>query len=274
MSEPRWAEVSEVEIATAISPASFCAPGARDDLSPIDDYYAYVEELLKLGLPKAFDENSTLGKLLLLGLVSGVENYVRAILAGLIRVCPICRATASDHQIPFGAIDFYGDEGVELSLFDATSLAGDDEIRKKTQKLLALPVPSQGSLDGALKEFGKVCELRHAAIHARGRLGRGNARALGLGPQNENSVLTLTYSGIQTAGAICHSMVRSYNRFLFRETIQRWIAHSRFTGDWGSDGATFSELFNMFHSKTDAVGPGNAYQCYRALIPTISVASP
>src|SRR5439155_1081418 len=95
---------------------------------------------LTLGDQAALVASPTLGRLLVLGLVSGVELYFRAILTGLLRCCPICRGHAADQVIPFGAIDYYGSDEVEWGLFDAMSLAGATEIRTRTQRLLAIDV--------------------------------------------------------------------------------------------------------------------------------------
>lgn len=272
MSEPRWTCVCETETTTALEASDFCRSAADAGQSPVDDYYTYVEHLLTLGDATALETSDTLGRLLLLGLVSGVEVYFRAVLAGVIRVCPVSRAHAADQQIPFGAIDYYGSDAVEWGLFDASSLAGLEEIRSRTRKLLGIDLPRGGSLDGALREFDKICHLRHAAVHARGALGRGNATALGLGPESGRMALELAMPTLHRAGVACHSSVRAYNRFIYRTTVERWLERGRFAGTWAEDRAIFQPLFDLFHSRIDKSGPANAFHAYRSLERVISAA--
>lgn len=270
MSEARWALVCESETATALDASDFCKAAADVGQSPIDDYYTYVEQLLRLGDPATLATNDTLGRLLLLGLVSGVEVYFRAILAETIRVCPVSRAQAADQQIPFGAIDYYGIDAVEWGLFDASSLAGRDAIRSRTGKLLGITISQGDSLDGALREFDKVCHLRHAAVHARGGLGRGNASALGLEVEEGRMALTLGFPTLHQAGLACHSTVRAYNRFIYRKTVERWLGRARFSGSWPEDRAVFKPLHDLFYSRVDRKGPPNAFQAYRSLVSVIN----
>lgn len=265
MSEPSWLNVCEPEVAAALSGDAFSGPLEQLQSSPLDDYYGYVEHLLTLGHSAALAASPALGRLLLLGLVGAAEAYFRSVITGVLRLCPVCRANAADQLIPFGAIDYYGSSEVEYGLFDASSLAGAAEIRKRTQNLLGITVKDGSSTAAALAEFDKVCHLRHAAVHARGTLGRGNAAALGLGSSYGRRTLAVTFGNLQDAGLVCHSAVRAYNRFLYQAVVGRWVGQSVLSGTWASDKDRFAPLFELFRSKKDGVGPVNAYQAYRSL---------
>lgn len=268
MSDPAWLRVCEPEVATTLRSRSFSGPVEKLRSSPIDDYYVYVEHLLTLGDSAALTASPTLGRLLLLGLVGGVEAYLRSALTGVLRLCPLCRSNAADQLIPFGAVDYYGVSEFELGILDTSSLASAVEIRKRTQSLLGIPVKEGSSISAALAEFDKVCHLRHAAVHARGTLGRGNAAALGLGASDGRRTLIVTFKSLQDAGLVCHSAVRAYNRFLYERVVSRWLGESILSGAWDSDKYRFGPLFDMFRSKKDGVGPANAYQAYRSLVKT------
>jgi hypothetical protein len=263
--EAAWLQVCEPEEASVLSTGDFCSDTIAPGGSPIDDYYEYVEHLLTLGDEVALQASPTLGRLLVLGLVSGVELYFRAILAGLLRCCPICRAHASDQLIPFGTLDYYGSDDVEWGLFDAMSLAGAREIRTRTQKLLAIEIRAGTSISAALDEFDKVCHLRHAAVHSRGTLSRGNAVALGIGRDAGRRTLTISLPALHQAAAACHSVVRAYDRFLFEQTLHRWFGTEMLTGEWESDRRIFKPLFDLVYSRRDALAPSSAYNCYRKL---------
>lgn len=269
MSDPSWLCVCEAEVATSLSPGDFSGALDRVTASPIDDYYSYVEHLLTLGSEAALGSSPTLGRLLLLGLVSGVESYFRSIIAAVLRVCPIARLTAANQPIPYGALDYYGVNEVELGLFDTSSLAGSGEIRKRTQALLGITIERDTSTYAALESFDKVCHLRHAAVHARGSLGRGNAAALALGREEHRRALLVSFSALQQAGIICHSTVRAYNKTVYRRVVERWLAEKVLIGDWQADRSKFKPLYGLFRSAKDASGPANAYVAYRSMLKSL-----
>jgi hypothetical protein len=269
VSDPRWTVVCQDESAIEIDFQKFCGATVAGVESPIDDYYRYVEHLLTLGTEASLAQSETLGRLLLLGLVTGVEVYLRSILTGVLKICPSCRACAADQMIPFGAVDYYGIDSVEWGLFDSSSLAGAGEIKARTKKLLGLDINPATSLDAALAKFDKICHLRHAAVHARGALGRGNATALGLAPESGFRTLRMGFPTLHQAGGVCHSVVRAYNRFIYRSIVERWIADGRLVGSWESDQALFHPLFALFRSGIDDCGPGNAYHAWQALRPIL-----
>jgi hypothetical protein len=265
MPEPQWTIVCEPEAATALRGADFCSGTRAGGGSPIDDYYEYVEHLLTFGGADELAASATLGRLLVLGLVSGVEAYFRGVLTALLKICPLARSHAADQQLPFGAIDYYGLEGVELGLFDRASFASAKNICGQTRNLLGIQIPDRSSVKAALDEFDKVCHLRHAAVHARGAIGRGNAAALGLDRADGLQALSVSFPALQSAGLACHSAVRAYNRFVYKKTVERWLAAGQMTRSWRQDKVLYQPLFDLFRSKRDSVGPSRAYDAYRAL---------
>jgi hypothetical protein len=265
VSDPRWTVVCAPEAAVEVVGDDFCTASASASDSPIDDYYAYVEGVLRLGNPPSLAANTTLGRLLVLGLVSGVESYLRAVISGLIKICPAARGSAADQMLHFGAIDYYGLDFVELGLFDAASLASSEELRRATKRFLGLEIRAGSSVHAALDEFNKACHLRHAAVHSRGRFNRGNAGVLGLAAVAAPAYLDVNFAALQGLGAACHSFVRSYNRFLYNSTVTRWLAAGELSGDWKSDKPAYTALFALFYSKTDQAGPRTAHSAYRSL---------
>lgn len=265
MAEPHWSVVCQAESTVRVTPGDLCAALPVVRHSPIDDYYDYVEHVLTLGQEEDLASSSTLGRLVLLGLVSGVESYFRAVLAGLLRTCPCAQRCAADQPIPFGAVDHYGPDLVALALFDSGSLAGAGEVSSKTKKLLGIDVPNGSSLAAALTEFDKICHLRHAAVHSRGTLARRNVVALGIPSGTSPLALQLSLAGLHQAGAACHSVVRAYNRYVYRTTVERWLADGLMCGTWSVDRDSFQPLFDLFVSLRDMAGPKRAYDAYRGL---------
>ena len=218
MSEPAgWVCVSASSGPQSVTVASCCFPTVQDVLSPIDAYYEFSEKVLQLGDASALANSPILGRLLLLGLVSGVEAYLRSVLAGVLKICPLSRKQAADQPLTLSALDYYGIDEVELGLFDRSSLAGANEVRSWTKRLLGLDL--DGGCSAALSEYDLVCHLRHASVHAQGILGSGNARELGLAAPGRQSV-SLDFGALQQVGAVCHGMVRSYNRWLYERMLR------------------------------------------------------
>jgi hypothetical protein len=267
-SEPEWCQISASEEAVSLTGfESFCGDADTGNANAIDSYYAYTRELLLLGNWEALEEHPILGRLLLLGVASGVEQYFRTLLSEVIGLCPIARESAASQMIALGSVGYYGDRHA-LGLFENTSFASKGEIRKKTQNVLGVPIPDKSSVAKAIELFETVCCLRHASVHARGELSPGNIRELGLSPTNRKAV-RIGYAQFQVVAQVSHNLVRAYNRFLFKALLERWIARGLFSVDWDHDKKLFNPLFQAFKSRRDAVGPRNGYQAYRKLRPAI-----
>ena len=105
----KWCIVNTPEQqGTAFDVSSFCTSMSESEPSPIDDFYTYSRDIIKLGSPSRLTENPILGRLLLLALVSGVELYFRSILSGIIKHCPIARKHAFKQQISLENVEYYG----------------------------------------------------------------------------------------------------------------------------------------------------------------------
>jgi hypothetical protein len=212
-----------------------------------------------------------LGKLLVMGLVAGVESYIRSILLGVTTTCPSSRELVADQMIAVGSIDYYGVKHVNLALFEGVSFAGDTEITKKTKQLTGVTWTPLSSVDVALKAFDRICHMRHAAIHAQGALNRGNARALGINASNGRKLnIVIELADLHHAARICIDFVRAYNIELYRGIVQKWLSAKILTGTWRTDKVFYKPLFDLFYSKHDLVGPDTAYRSYRLLLPSLA----
>jgi hypothetical protein len=265
-----WLEVNAPEQALSLALDDCCTHlPAQSTLSPIDGYYESARHILTLGTPDALAESATLGRLLLLGLVGNVEVYLRSVISGVIRICPLAKAAASVHPIPYGAIAYYGVEGPEEGLFESISLADPRQIRSRSEKLLGVAVPSSGSLAAALDEFGRVCELRHAAIHQHGALNSANVATLGFSTAGGMRHVELTVTGLHSVASVCQSVVRAYNRFVFEKVVERWCSTSTLSGGWSRDKELFEPLFRLMRSREDGVAPATGYLAFLNLRPLL-----
>lgn len=242
----------------------------RDDAlaSPIDDFYEHITRLIPLGEAERLADNDALGRALLLGLVSATELYFRQILAAMVNVCPLTRGHASKQMVPLGAVDYYGAD-VGFGLLDGVSLASKGELKRQTVRLTAIDFPNGSSVSQAVEEFEKLCEFRHAATHARGNLGHQNIRDLAIEAGGERLALRVLLDGLHESAGVCQNVVRAYNRFIFRRTVERWIAEGVLEASWAADRERFLALYQTFRSVRDGSGPASPYRAYLNLRPTL-----
>ncbi|QSO54074.1 hypothetical protein JZ785_10045 [Alicyclobacillus curvatus] len=218
--------------------------------SPIDEYYKVTTEIVRLTDPALLVTNPVLSQLIILGVVSAVEGYLRAIFCEILDTCPFARKHAASKQIRFGALDYYEFNRLAEALFDMSSFASHSETKSKTRELLGMEFNKGSSIEVALVNFDMVCNLRHCAIHSGGTLNAHNAKELGLSKDYVNKKLQPNSVSLQDAMKICHSFVRAFNQFAFNETFKRWIPQ-RFRGNWKSEKRQFITLIDIFWSKTD-----------------------
>ena len=78
---------------------------AAGPASPIDNFYNCVSSIILIGTEEALHSNEALGKVLLLGVVSASEHFFRAILAGLVYICPVVRKKAESLTLSLGGLN-------------------------------------------------------------------------------------------------------------------------------------------------------------------------
>ena len=235
MPEPRWTEISASEATVLLTPADFCCPHAGQLDSPIDGVYLNIQSLVVLGAQPALDANPVLGRLLLLGFVSSVDDYFRRVLSRLVSICPLARPRVSDRQVPFGAMDYYDPSQTGLALFENVSFSSVKDVANHTKSVAGLHFPEKSSVAIALERFEHLCHMRHAATHAGGALNSRNARELGLASGGTVHQVILNENRLQTAAGVCYSAVRAYNRWLYRGVVEQWIGTNLLSADWSLD---------------------------------------
>jgi hypothetical protein len=252
---------NKVEEAVALDYGALCVDVPESTLSPIDEYYGHVTELVvRAGRPENANDHVLLG-LLLLELVSAAELYFRQVLASLPGICPLVRAHCDTQMIPFGAMSYYTKDWRVLGTMEHAGLSGKGEIAKATRNIVGIDIKDNSSPGIALADFEKVCQLRHAVVHARGRLWFRNLNELGLRAEQPQRV-QLEVLGFQALVAKTHNAVRAYNRFVVNAVVQGWIARNILKGKWVSDKRRFSLLHGLFYSRVDGAGESAPRQAY------------
>lgn len=258
MSDVSLLTLSKGEESVKLDLATLCVQAERSTLSPIDEYYAHAKELLVLSL----SADELLLRLLLLELVSTAEMYFRQVLASLPRMCPVSKECASKAHLALGAMTYYHEDWLPLGLLEHQSLSGKGEVKKATFHLTGIAVPENGSVSKALEDFERICQLRHAIVHARGNLWFKNASDLGL-PLDPQLQVRLNAMGFQTLVAQCHNAVRAFNAYIAEKILGNWIGKRVLSGSWRTDKARFAAYHALFASKEDGVGDLEARAAYK-----------
>lgn len=272
LTEPRWAQICLPEAAVPFDAQGCCVAYRPPAQSPIDGVYSYIASTIVLGPQAVLDTNPALGRLLLLGFVSSVDDYFRRIMAGVVSICPYARERVSDKMVAFGAIDYYEMAQQGLSLFENTSFASFKDVKSQTQNVLGWTI-SSSSLVTAIQKYEVLCHMRHAATHAGGGLSSRNARELGMKSSGVAHQVVLNYGDLQAAAAICTSVVRAYNRSGYRYILEAWIGNGLLVADWREDSKYLTPLYELFRSREDAVAPKSAYRTFVSIRPAILAAA-
>lgn len=262
-----WSAVCGPEMAAALAVERFCKLSPALSLSPIDDFISNTGSILTLGRDEELRLQPALGRVLLLGVVSASESYFRNLLARLIDVCPLTRAEASSQVLSLGSVYYYGLTQLGFGLMEGVSFAETAEVRSATKKLTGVDLTGSASLEVALSQYERICQLRHAAAHAHGKLGARNVQRLGLvhSPGRGSMLLSIDLPALHEAAQVCMNTVRAYNLFMFRKLVERWVGNGLLAGVWRSDKLRYAPLFELFHSKSDGQKPRCAYHSYLIL---------
>lgn len=221
--------------------------------SPIDTFYAQQQQILTFCTPNFMIGNPTLAPLLLVGLVSNVETYFRAIFAHTIKICPIARKESSKKAMNLSSI-YFGYDFIELSAFENQSMSDSQVIIKNIKTIFDININNNScSIKPPLLEFQKICELRHSIVHSNGIINSKNAIELEL-PANANHYnVKLSFSEIQNAALICTSLICASNIAFFEQIVNRWAIKWRLFPEYESNSNLnkFKEIWKTFMSEND-----------------------
>lgn len=268
VSKTKWLEVSRSEESVTLDVGALCQHASAAEESPIDEYYDHAKALLLRSVDPSFSGEQALMRLLLLGAVSLTENYFRRVLAGLVVSCPVAREHASSSMLALGAVYYYPSDAIGYALIEGSSMSGSKEVKAQTRNVCGIDLNSNASVDQALRDFDKVCHLRHAAVHSYGELGARNVREMGMSLTDRHR-LHLTPLTYQSITAVCHNAVRAYNRAVYTKTIDRWLGRDVLTGEWHRDKEFFAPVYRLFYSQIDKLGYSTPYWAHRELVQAV-----
>lgn len=271
MSRASLLELNKPEEALSIDVGSaVVACSLPSEISPIADYFKYTQLLVSRFVRPEFSSDTEALSLLVLGVVSAAEFYFRSVIVKSLDICPYAMKIGNKAEVSLGSLLYYGTKTKTLGfcLFEHKSLASSSEIKKELQRLIGININAASSASEALKGFDVLCELRHAAIHSRGFVGFKNALDLGTSSKSVQRI-NFSQSVVFDLTKLAHNAVRSFNRYVLDNILQRWIAEKYLTGTWRSDKKKFSALFLLFSYPEESAYGVNVLSAYRSIQPAI-----
>lgn len=222
--------------------------------SSIDKFYASTHQTLTQIDPKFLNTyGDEMAGLLFVGLISSTEDYFRNILGFILATCPKARAHAADEKVQLGSLLWAKDQLQNRSAFEFMAFSSADNISKALSKFACHNVRQGGAFDGMLKEYDKLCELRHAVVHSGSYVAGKNAIKLALRHSLQPLKVSLNYRNLQSAGSVCTALVQAANIELFEAMISRWAQDWRRLSSWDAEQEEklFKNIRAGFFSKRD-----------------------
>ncbi|HGW5893121.1 hypothetical protein JR313_16965 [Pseudomonas aeruginosa] len=221
------------------------------DSSPIERFISQREILTKiLGKEDDSEEWRIKANLAIIGIVSGVESYFRAIIRRVLISDEDSRAHSYRNKVSYGAVLFHLSHLLPEALLEDSTFVSKETILKNVKNFLGLPINPQQvpALDTALDEFEKVCHLRHCIAHRSGLLGSKNAIELGLDKFSIylEKPISPTLDSVNNVFNICQNLVLEFNDQIFDCIVTRSIPKGIWTGDLRKDKKIYSPLFATF----------------------------
>ena len=234
--------------------------------SPIDQFLVRLRAINKLS-PEPAKFDSLQAQLVLLGVVAAVESYFRTLLRRLIALDPACQECTEEQAVTYGAAMHLSKPMMPESMLERVTFVSEKSLVEAIKDFVGVKGALPPELIATIKDYVRVCHLRHCAVHRFGKLGVKTAIFLGLKehqPSLEKPLL-LNYAALQNAIAIATGVVKTTNNFLFNEVLSR-LPESTWKGIFGRDKRSFLPYYGLFAdtvSSTKAGPPRVVYDLFR-----------
>jgi len=220
--------------------------------SPIDRFYSSLSELLQAGNQSTLATYPVMGPLLIIGIISATEDYIRDLFSGILRICPLAQKKSADQSVNFGSVLWHGVDDVARGAFERTALSDAKNIIQLADKFIGVDL-KHSPLKTHLKYFEQICELRHCIAHSSGYIQGKNAVALELPRTGQHLTINIGFAQVQEIASVCAGMVRAFNTEFFQVVGGRWGSDWRRMPSWDSEreNELFKAVWVLFYSKED-----------------------
>jgi hypothetical protein len=234
--------------------------------SPIDEFLTRLQAINKLA-PQPFNFDPFQGQLVLLGVIAAVESYFRTLFRRLIACDVICQESVHKRDVSYGAATHLPREMLPEAILERITFISLDSITDAIKDLLAVKGALPPDLKSAIKDYVRVCQLRHCAVHRFGKLGVSNAISLGLSEHKTllEKPLKLDYIALQNTIAISTGLVKTLNNFLFNEMLSR-LPGASWTNQYSRDKPLFMTYYKLFSDKVSTNRSAQPNQIYKQFL--------
>lgn len=248
--------------------------------SPIDQFITNTNAINIIYLPTSINMSPELGTLALLGYMSAVESFFRALIRGLINIDTHSRLIAEPLPLTFGAALHHHPSLLPEALLEDMSFAGMRNIETTLREIIGIIGQFPGDVSVVMSEYKKICEIRHCCVHRFGRLGANNAIRLGLSEHSKalEKPFSPTKDNMQEIADLLRTFVKTINNYVFHSVLDRSCAISAYDNrkmydDWHwnyvKDKKRFNSYYDLFHSKLDnppSPSAKDVYDSFRASV--------
>jgi hypothetical protein len=247
-------------------------------LSPIDQFLINTNKINVFWAGEGITQE--FGTICFLGYMSAVESYIRALIRGIIQVDSFAQEIAFDKDIKFGAAMHHEKSLLPEALMDSHSFISIKNIQTTFNDLIGLNLSLSNQV---VKEFDKICQLRHCCVHRFGKLGAKNAMSLGM--EKHKSLLekpvNFNREQISLVSANLRSIVKTINNSAYKAVIDRTTPTFKNATDrrkyerehtpvwaknYSEDKAKFGLYYKLFATKNDTIITPRAKTMYDLMI--------
>ena len=273
-----YSSITTVHSISALQTARmFDAAYVEDNESPIDQFIENTNSL-NIYFSGSKEIKGDLATLVLLGYMSAVESYLRAILRRVINIDDWARKTVESKEVTFGAAIHHERVLLPEALMENFSFSNPEKVTDALKQFVGIKGATPPELKRPLAEFEKVCQMRHCCVHRFGKLGAKNAIALGLDEHKAvlEKPLQLTNASLAEIAEVLRSFVKSINNHIFAKVLERTFADQNSTEDrfysedwtwkYPQDRKRFLRYYNIFASLKDSspsLPPFDIYDDFR-----------
>ena len=273
MSSHNLPEITTSGVISALDTSQFFLPNySEPNLSPVDQY---IENNRVLNLiPLSGSYSKEMASIIILGYMSAVESYLRAVCRGVIGIDEHAQKLVEKMEITYAAAVYHDRQHLPEALFESTSLANPYNIKSILREYIGIKGNLPSDVRAVLVEFSKVCEIRHCCVHRFGKLGAKNAIRLGLSLHSSflEKPFIISQNDLEEISHILRAVVNTINRFVYECLLERMarnqdsngigVYSENWTWNYNRDKRRFLRYYNLFRTTRDTVPSPQAIDIY------------
>ncbi len=228
---------------------------------PVAQPDALADEAAAMSADSEDEVTLQLNNLVFLGYMSAVESYLRCLTRQLIWADEFTAESMQDVKITFGAARHATRDLLPEVLMEDMTFITFDSVKDLLVKMIGVGL---GSIQDLIKEYDRICQLRHCIVHRFGRLGSKNAAKLGLvthGGLIERKIKIRTPQ-LEALSFNLLNFVKEINNHVYAGVMKRSAAQNLvWQWDEQADLEVFENLYKVFRK---TIEPGASDEPFRA----------